>query len=82
MRYEYRVPEVVWTRAGRSGYRLVLQHQPKARPGTMELRFELPEGARDVVAKGFDRRDEGPAGVLVWEGPLDEDMVLEVSWRG
>ncbi|HET7483485.1 MAG TPA: DUF4012 domain-containing protein, partial [Actinomycetota bacterium] len=75
--YDYSVPGAVTTRGGRSVYRLVLQHQPKAHPETFRLRLTLPEGAHDVHAKGFARRH----GSLVWEHSLTSDEVLEVSWH-
>jgi Protein of unknown function (DUF4012) len=77
MRFDYRVPEVVQTKEGRSVYRLTLQHQPRVRPEDVEIRLRLPEGASEVVAKGFTR--EGDA--LVWARPLQEDVELEVSWQ-
>jgi hypothetical protein len=80
VRYEYRVPGVLRTVDGRTVYRLVLQHQPKAHPESVEIRLSLPEGARtihSIPAKGWKRAE----GSLVWEKVLDEDVVLEVSWQ-
>jgi hypothetical protein len=41
------------------------------------VRLTLPQGAADVKAKGWSRDGDQ----LVWEHPLKEDIVLEVSWR-
>ena len=79
VRYEYRVPGVLRTVEGRTVYRLVLQHQPKAHPESVEIRLALPEGARSIEAKGWKKADGGRS--LVWEKVLDEDLVLEVSWQ-
>jgi hypothetical protein len=78
VRYQYRVPDVINTVEDRTVYRLVLQHQPKAHPETVEIRFALPDGARSITAKGW-KKAEG--NVLVWDRVLDEDLVLEVSWQ-
>jgi hypothetical protein len=78
VRYEYRVPNVIRTDGDRTVYRLVLQHQPKPHPETVEIRLSLPDGARSIKAKGW-KKAEG--GVLVWGKVLDEDLTLEVSWR-
>jgi hypothetical protein len=75
--FEYDVPGVVRTVDGRSTYRLVVQHQPRVRPETLDLRITLPAGAGDVRAPGFKR--DGTT--LVWQKPLVEDLDLEVSWR-
>lgn len=74
----YRVPGVIDTSGPRSVYRLVLQHQPKAHPETVEIHLRLPGSATDVEAKGWTRSDEA---TLVFEGALNDDMTLEVSWR-
>ena len=76
-RLEYVNPTAVRQRDGRSTYRLVVQHQPKAFPEILSISLALPEGARDVRAPGFKRRD----GRLVLEKPLKRDLILEVSWR-
>jgi hypothetical protein len=75
--FDYVVPGVVRTTDGRSSYRLVVQHQPRVRPETLDLRITLPAGATDVRAPGFTR--DGTT--LVWEKPLTEDLALEVSWQ-
>jgi len=75
--FDYVVPNVVRTVDGRSTYRLVVQHQPRVRPETLDLRITLPAGAGDVRAPGFTR--DGTT--LSWEKPLTEDLSLEVSWR-
>jgi hypothetical protein len=77
VRYDYTVPGVVHTRDGRSYYRLVVQHQPRVRPELMTIRLELPEGATDISAPEW--RKDGTT--LLWERPLNEDVILEVSWR-
>jgi hypothetical protein len=77
VRFEYRVPGVIRTVEDRTVYRLVLQHQPKAHPEAVEIRLSLPDGASSIEAKGW-KRDNGS---LVWERVLQEDLVLEVSWR-
>jgi Protein of unknown function (DUF4012) len=77
VRYDYRVPDVLRTVDGRRVYRLVVQHQPKVNPETFILRIKLPEGATDVVAKGFERKGE----TLVLERSIERDMELEVSWQ-
>ncbi|MGH2701501.1 MAG: DUF4012 domain-containing protein [Actinomycetota bacterium] len=74
---DYRVPGVVRTKGGRSSYRLVVQRQPKVIPEDLLVRLQLPSGARDVRAPGFERQGE----TLVYERPLTTDTVLEVSWR-
>lgn len=75
----YEVPGAISFPGDRSVYRLVLQHQPKSHPETTRVRFTLPEGARGVVARGWKKSEGGR--VLTWEKTLNEDMVLEVSWR-
>jgi hypothetical protein len=75
--FDYRVPGVVHEAGGRNVYRLQVQHQPKVRPELLSLHLTLPDGARKVKAKGWRRQN----GTLVWEHPLTEDMVLEVSWQ-
>lgn len=79
VRYRYEVPGAISVGPDRSVYRLVLQHQPKARPETMRVRFELPQGARKVAAPGWRKSEGGRA--LTWEKTLTEDVVLEVSWQ-
>lgn len=79
VRYRYEVPGAVTFPHDRSVYRLVLQHQPKGRPETTTVRFTVPSSARDVKAPGWKKTEGG--NVLVWENTLDEDVVLEVSWR-
>jgi Protein of unknown function (DUF4012) len=78
---DYVVPGVIRTRGGRSVYRLSLQHQPKVRPDDLEIRFTLPEGAAKVRADGWRRTGSAGAAELVWDGALNEDMTLEVSWE-
>ncbi|MDQ3954827.1 MAG: DUF4012 domain-containing protein, partial [Actinomycetota bacterium] len=77
MRFDYRVEDVVQAEEDLSVYRLVLQHQPRVRPEIMEIRLRLPEGASEVVARGFTREGDD----LVWSRPLQEDLELEVSWQ-
>ena len=76
-RLEYVNPTAVRRRDGRFSYRLVVQHQPKAFPEILRLSLTLPEGAQDLRAPGFKRRD----GRLLFEKPLKRDLILEVSWR-
>jgi len=57
----------------------VLQHQPKAHPETVRIRFVLPSGAHDIDAPGWKKFEGGRA--LLWERTLTEDMDLEVSWQ-
>jgi Protein of unknown function (DUF4012) len=75
--FDYVVPGVVRSAGGRSSYRLVVQHQPKLRPETLDLRITLPDGAQGIRAPGFAR--DGAS--LVWEKPLTTDLSLEVSWQ-
>ena len=77
VRFEYRVPGVVRTEGDRQIYRLVVQHQPKVRPETMTVNLTPPSGATEIDAPGWARKGE----LLVWTGPLEEDLELEVSWR-
>jgi hypothetical protein len=77
LRLEYRVPGVVRTTGDRSSYRLVVQHQPRVDPEQLVVRIRLPDGARGVRAKGWERRGE----MLVYDEPLTTDIALEVSWR-
>jgi hypothetical protein len=73
----YLVPDVVVEEGGRRVYRLTVQRQPRVRLERLLVRFALPEGATDVKAKGFKRDGDQ----LVWDRPLKEDVVLEVSWQ-
>ena len=75
--YGYRVPGVVRTQGARRVYRLVVQHQPKAHPEVLTIRFHIPEGASDVRAAGWKRRGD----MLVWERSVRRDLELEVSWQ-
>lgn len=75
--FDYLVPNVVRRIDGRRIYRLHVQHQPKVRPERLTIELQLPSGAGDVRAPGWER--EG--GVLLWDGALRNDMVLEVSWQ-
>ena len=77
LRLDYVVPRAVRAEDGRRVYRLVVQHQPKVHPETLDVRLRLPGGARAVRAPGW----EGRGRELRWRGPLLNDMVLEVSWR-
>lgn len=77
LRFDYRVPGVVRTVGGRSTYRLQVQHQPKIQPERLIIRMDLPEGASEIDAPGWKRDGDK----LVWDRPLKEDIVLEVSWR-
>jgi hypothetical protein len=74
---DYRVPSVVRSVNGRRVYRLALQRQPKVNPERVLVRLQVPEGARDVRAPGFEQ----DAGTLVYDKALKSDMVLEVSWQ-
>ena len=76
-RLGYVVPNAVVERRGRKVYRLTVQRQPRVRPELLRIRVALPAGAEAVRANGFKR--DGDA--LIWERPLKEDTVLEVSWR-
>ncbi len=77
LRFDYLVPGVVRRVGDRSVYHLVLQHQPKIRPEQMTVEIDLPEGATGIKATGL----RIARGALVWEGTLDEDRILEASWR-
>ena len=77
--FDYVSRKVVETVAGRKTYRLVVQHQPKARPENARYELTLPAGASKVKARGWKRGGGGR--LLVWEGQLIEDMVLEASWE-
>lgn len=78
VRFDYRVPGVVHTVEGRKVYRLVVQHQPKVSPEELTVNLTPPEGAEVVRAQGWRRKSDGR---LVWTGAIEEDIVLEVSWR-
>ncbi|MFN2388424.1 MAG: DUF4012 domain-containing protein [Actinomycetota bacterium] len=73
----YRVPGALTSEGDRDVYRLILQHQPKVHPEAVVIRLNLPPGATAVQAAGWDRVD----GALLWRDELEEDTVLEVSWR-
>ena len=75
--YDYTVPGVIRTEGDRRVYRLVVQHQPKVHPHTLNVTLQLPEGARDVRAPGW-RRD---GDTLVLERLQTRDLELEVSWK-
>jgi len=77
LRLDYVVPGVVRTVGDRLVYRLVLQHQPKIHPERMTVAIDVPSGATGIRAAGLRRA----GGTLVWQGALDKDRVLEVSWR-
>ena len=79
MSVTYDVPGAIRVRDGRSVYRLVLQHQPKAHPEEVRIRFTVPDGATKIVAPGWKKVRGGRE--LLWERTLNEDMVLEVSWQ-
>ena len=76
-RLGYLVPNAVVEEGGRRVYRLTVQRQPRVRVEQLTVRLTLPEGAGDVKAKGWKRDGDQ----LVWDRPLKEDVVLEVSWR-
>jgi hypothetical protein len=76
-RFDYLVPDVVEQRDGRSVYKIVVQRQPKVRPEQVVFHLTLPDGARQIRARGWKR--EG--GRLTWDRPLIKDTELEVSWR-
>ena len=76
-RLDYVVPNAVVEEGGRRVYRLTVQRQPRVRVEQLTVRLTLPEGAGDVKAKGWKRDGDQ----LVWDRPLKEDVVLEVSWR-
>ena len=75
--FKYLSKNVVRTVAGRKVYRLVIQHQPKARPEHALYKLALPAGASKVKTEGWRRDGQ----LLVWEGDLLKDMVLEASWK-
>jgi hypothetical protein len=75
--YDYRVPNVVRTVAGRRVYRLVVQHQPKVHPERLVIRIRVPEGAANVKARGFHRKGD----VLVLDRLVKSDFEVEVSWQ-
>ena len=75
--FDYRVPDVIREEDGRSSYTLTVQHQPRVRPETLEIRLALPDDADAIVAPGWERE----ADVLVWSKPLRSDMVLKVTWE-
>jgi hypothetical protein len=77
LRLGYLVPNAVVDEQGRKVYRLTVQRQPRVRLEQLKVRLSLPAGATDVRAKGWTREGGG----LVWDRPLKEDMVLEVSWQ-
>nr|MBA3349355.1 hypothetical protein [Actinomycetota bacterium] len=77
VRFDYRVPGVVRSEGGHNVYRLTVQHQPKVRPETLEVRLQLPPGAGGVVAPGWTRSGD----TLMWAKPVVKDMVLEVRWQ-
>ncbi len=77
LRFDYRVPGVVRTVDGLSTYRLTVQHQPKIQPERLIIRMDLPKGATEIDAPGWKRDGDK----LLWDRPLKEDIVLEVSWR-
>ncbi|MEA2487868.1 MAG: hypothetical protein QOF16_1522 [Actinomycetota bacterium] len=76
--YDYRVPSVVRTIGNRSVYRLVVQHQAKLHPETMDITLELPAGATQIAAPGWKKTS---ATELEWRHVLTKDTTLEVSWR-
>lgn len=76
-RLGYLVPNAVVEEEGRRVYRLTVQRQPRVRVEQLTVRLTLPQGAGDVKAKGWKRDGDQ----LVWDHPLKEDVVLEVSWR-
>jgi hypothetical protein len=77
LRLGYLVPNAVRDEQGRRVYRLTVQRQPRVRVEQLKVTLSLPVGAKDVKAKGW--RQEGDR--LVWDRPLKEDIVLEVSWQ-
>ena len=78
VRFDYRTPGVVRRIGDDSVYRLTVQHQPKVRPETLEVRLQLPPGAGNVRAPGWTRSGE----TLIWARQLAKDKVLEVRWQG
>jgi hypothetical protein len=76
-RLGYLVPDAVRERQGRKVYRLTVQRQPRVSAERLIVTVALPQGAADVRAKGWKRQGDR----LVWDRPLKEDVVLEVSWR-
>jgi len=76
-RLGYVVPNAVTEEAGRRVYRLTVQRQPRVRVEQLTVRLSLPQGAEGVKAKGWKRDGDQ----LVWDRPLKEDVVLEVSWQ-
>ena len=76
VRFDYRVPGVVREENGRSSYSLTVQHQPRVRPETLDIRLTLPDDADAIAAPGWERDGQ----TLIWSKPLRRDMVLKVSW--
>ena len=77
LRFDYRVPGVVKVDDGQSSYRLHVQHQPKVQPESLVVKVTIPDGAKAIQAPGWKKNGD----VLIWDRPLEEDMVLEISWR-
>lgn len=77
VRFDYRVPGVVREKNGRSSYSLTVQHQPRVRPETLDIRLTLPDDADAIAAPGWVRDGQ----TLVWSKALRRDMVLKVSWE-
>lgn len=75
-RLGYVVPNAVVEEGGRRVYRLTVQRQPRVRLEQLKVSLALPQGAEKVRAKGWKRDGDQ----LVWDRPLKEDLVLEVSW--
>ena len=77
--FRYRVPGALYKKAEdlRSGYRLLVQAQPKIHPDELRVRVHLPDGASDVDPGAFELDGD----TLIFEGVLKEDLVLEATWR-
>ncbi len=75
--FGYTVPDVVRRVGDRNVYRLLVQYQPKIHSEQLHIDLELPEGARDVRARGWQGRGLHRG----WRGTVTKDMVLELSWR-
>lgn len=58
-------------------YRLVIQHQPNLNPDRLELQITLPRGA---YVYSYSPQLTQVGNRLLWSGPLEQDMELEVRY--